>query len=304
MNFLKSLSFLTIGAVTVPILFSCSSDEPKGADDANKSVIDFDGLRLTSVNNYWIQYDNKGRVVEVGGRYDDLEIDYSSGTFELENEEGKISFNGNGYITEISLSWNEKEDGYVDKGNGSVKFSYDSNGHLVSIKTSAEGTEKDPYGDTEKWESNYTSSLKWKNNNLISTTQTGWEKEDGEKENYEGELFISYSSDINEFNQFPLSIASYVLDSDDLISILAAVGLFGKGSALLPDQMEVVDGSYTETYNINFDINRNGSIDEEYFGRYESYSYSYSLINTKSCSELNDKKLSFRKLFVKKHNNK
>lgn len=301
------LAFIASGALVLPVFTACKSDEPAGGDDANKAVLNFDGDRLTSVDNFSIEYDNQGRVVEIDGRYDDLEIDYSKGKIEMEDEEGNIKFNKSGYITEISMSWDETEEGYgysyQYKGNGTAKFSYDSNGHLTSMSYNSKETEKDLINkETSTWETSSTTTLKWSNGNLTSVKMDGWEKEDGDKESYKAEISIQYGSQVNKYQQFPLTIANFAI-GEEPVNILAAVGLFGKGTAEFPTQLIDYEDGDTYTINISFDLNSNGSIRNEN-GNYGTYSYGYSSFSTKGLSELNDKKLSLRKLFVNRDHRK
>ena len=313
MKIFKTLGFAALAVIAVPAITSCKDDEPNGANDADKAIVDFDGERLTNIGSYNFEYDKEGRLVEIYGSSVELEIDYSKGKIEADDEEGTIKFNGKGYVSELSASWEEYEESYGEvyqyKGSGTMKYSYDSNGHLTSISASSKETGKYD-GETSTWETNYTTTLKWNNGNLTRATLSGWEKEDGEKYNFTEDYTISYDNEVNTFKQIPVSLSNYIY-ADDGLNLLASVGLFGKGPENFPtgyeehDIYDDDDYDYNYTLSMSFILNDNGSIRQER-SDYFTYGYGYTSYSTRSEFFQTDsqKKINLRKMFVKKHNNK
>lgn len=278
----KILTAFVVAAAIAPVLGSCSKDD--APDRPNSSVVsDIEGTRVTSVNNVNIQYDDKGRAFRfVNGQYNDdmIEIDYSKNKLYLGDiydgaEEIDVKFNDKGFITEMSSSWDEKDDGYQYKGSGKLTFSYDKDNCLTSMKSKTSETEKDLSSkDTYKYEEESTYTFTWRNGNLTKLDFNETEKEDGEKETYRSYTDVDYSNDENTFRQFPLSFLDH-MDAD--FTIFFTVGLFGNGPKMLPESMTYTDedDDYTRTYNISFNLNSNGSFNREN-GPFGTVQYGYS----------------------------
>ena len=292
----KLLSIMALSVLLMPAFTSCGNDD--GPENAGNAVLDIDGLRLTSIAGYFIEYDEKGRVVELEGNYEELEIDYSKSTLTIDDDEVvKIKFNGKGYKAELSGSWNDKYDNYQYKGSGSITYSYNGEGFLTSIKSKSKETEKDlNTGETTTWEGNSDATLKWNKGNLVKVSFSGVEIEDGEKDRWTEDYTYSYSSKDNLYRQFPYGMAEDFIDSS---AVLASVGLFGKGPSELPSSCVSVyddEDTYTETY--SFGLNDDGSIDWEQCN-YTTYNYGYGYINTRSVFDTNPvKKIKVRDLLL------
>lgn len=303
MKIFKTFSFIALATLAVPAITSCKDDDPNNGDDADKDIVEVAGERVTSIGNINFKYDNKGRVIEVASRnYDDyIEIDYSKGTIEIDDEEGTIKFDKNGLISEISISYDDDDYGYIYKGSGTLKFSYDSK-RLVSIVSSYSEKETDvSSGETENWNGTEKCNYTWNNGNLV--------KAEGSYEDYlEGELeysnsysfTVSYGETANKYKQFPYLLAYEIVDFEGL-EPLVAIGLLGEGPAYLPET--VSEGNYNTT--LSFTLNENGSIASE-SGDGSTYAYTYSNISTKSALEnsLSNEKFNVRSLFVGKNRRK
>lgn len=302
MKISKIFGFIAISAMILPAFTSCKSDEPNGGGpsggtgggDADKAVLNFDGQRLTSVGYYQINYDDQGRVSSISSRYDDdIEIDYTNGTIDLDEEKGSISFNSNGYVTSLVLSWDETDnyggETYRYQGTGTANFNY-SNGYLTSFTTASKETETNvTYNETYNWETSYKTTITWQSNNLVASVNTGWDSEDGDKEYWTENYVITYGDETNKFQQYPYYLAHSVI-AEEPIDVLACVGLFGKGPAQLPEMMSEVyeDDDYTYDIDFEFTLNSNGAISQEK-ANYNETNYSYSA-SSKAFSEFTGEK--------------
>ena len=134
----------------VVCLFSACND-----DDDDKipqgPAITYAGKLPSRIGDYTFVYDDNNRCTQVKkNSYVYGEIDYDKGVVIMDDEEAKVSFNSDGYVTGISASWNYNEDGYSYKGSGKISFSYNGNGQLVSYTESSSESGK---GDLhlERW---------------------------------------------------------------------------------------------------------------------------------------------------------
>lgn len=316
MKIFKTFGILALSAMIVPVFSSCSSDdddEPGSANGSNasKAVIDFDGTYLTRLGDVDIEYDSKGRVVSLYRSWDwdedeYAEIDYSKGKITMGDENGTITFTKEGYISEISVSWNDKEDGYTYTGSGKLKFSY-SDGHLTKVHQTYSGTESG-YGEKYKYDGTYDIALNWQNGNLTKFNIEGVENEDGDIDRWSESYVVSYGDEINAFKQFP-AIILYEIDLGSMIETMGSVGMLGVGPKFLPSKMEerYSDGGANTNY-FSFTLNDNESIYRENWGYTTFYYYytdidevlgSYDRRGVKNFSG-NDRKKSVRDMFVKK----
>lgn len=316
MKLTKIIGTLAFSALMVPVFTACKDDDgpSKGSNvnDADKGILNIDGARLTAINQFRYQYDNKGRLIEVSDSYDDvIDIDYDDASIELWEDDGTIAFNSNGLVTQVSLSWDEKSSDYSDKGSVVMNFKY-NNGYLASIDGSYSGTEI--YYDenvTNNYKSTINYNLTWTEGNLVTFAGSGVETDVEGKYNWEESYKFSYGQDDNKFYQFPIRMAFDVLGETDL-DLLAPVGLFGKGPAKLPTsctesyQDDDDDEPYVNTDYFEFELNNNGSIDEEIVNGY-AYSYSYQNSASKSTPDFGvraKKTSSFKKYFLRHRYNK
>ena len=275
----KKFGILFLSAFSLLFFFSCSKDEPSG-----DTFTSFDGESLTGINDSKFYYDDKGRLIEVSDRYDSMTIDYAKGTFTLEDEVYKFKTNGDGYITEITYSYDEIDewDGYKYqyKGNGKYTITY-SNDVITKMEVTYSETEKDlNTNETEKFESEGKFTLTWKSNMLTAINIKGKEKEDGETDTWEDDYIIDYGHEANAFRQYPLTITEDALYFDHGMACMAAVGMFGKGPAMLPEYIEGNDDSYYWDTDINFSLNPNGSIKREVTD-YDTYTYYYNDLSSR-----------------------
>lgn len=308
---LRFLGAMALGLLMAPVFTSCGDDEPgDGAGNVQTPV--YDGTRISSINNVPVRYDQQGRAVSFGSEFS---IDYSTGRIyfddaDEEEENVTVSFTDKGFISSIKSSW-DYEDKYEDaryKGNASVQFSYDKDGHIVKLTESSRET----YISTEDRESstfegNVTMSITWKDGNLVRVVADESEIEDGEKEHDRYVYDIDYGTQMNIFKQFPMSLAN-ALSEDTSWHILASLGFMGIGPNRIPESMEENDDdgdSYSYTFSIS--LNDNGTIKSEY-ADYTTYYYGYSAVTKgMSASKISSKKPMRARdllLFKSRRNNK
>lgn len=307
MKFTKFLTAFAVCAVLATSFTSCKDDEPKdngdntennggnnnggtgsngtGAQYASKAILKVDGEFITELSYldvvYKFTYDNEGRITEIKSNYDEfIKIDYSTNTFSnSDSESGKISFNSNGYISGYSGSWKEESDGWIETGEGTASFNYDSNGNLISHNITSNGTDTNLSENyTGKWSGSDKGNYTWNNGNLISASLQGQENEDGEIESWGHDYTLSYGSQANKYLQMPTTLANQMLFGHPM-DLLATIGLFGKGPAFLPTKLfevykEDKEEIFTQEFQMSFDLNSNGSIDTEE-SNYYTYSYWY-----------------------------
>lgn len=304
---MKKLKFLFLSFVGLIMTFnlgSCNKDDEPGSENAGNGITNVGGARLTAIKGHGrIQYDSEGRVMSAGDGYDRIVFDYSTGQFEMDDETGNFKFNSQGYISELSASWNEIEDGYSYKGHGEAKISYDSKGHIVKFSITSSETEKG-YGETYTYEESSDITYKWSEGNLISSSEKYVEKEDGETDTYYTDIAINYSSEINKFQQFPYGLSEALL-MDGPISLLTAAGLFGKGMQNFPQNILIDEDGYNWKENYNYYLNSNGSINREDADG-TSYTYEYTPFDTRSGINTsgNEQSKSLRSMFIRNKSKK
>lgn len=148
----------------VVCLFSACND-----DDDDKipqgPAITYAGKLPSRIGDYTFVYDDNNRCTQVkNNSYVYGEIDYDKGVVIMDDEEAKVSFNSDGYVTGISASWNYNEDGYSYKGSGKISFSYNGNGQLVSYTESSSESGKED-GESFSSQGSYKADLhleRWK----------------------------------------------------------------------------------------------------------------------------------------------
>lgn len=219
-------------AAMVPAVTSCGGDDDEPGFGGGGIILD--GTRLTSINNALIQYDSEGRVSRFGSRSDYGEIDYHNGIIRLSDDdeygEMRIRFNGAGYIAQLSQDWDYIDDDERWQGSGRATFSYDGEGHLVTVDVSSSESYRDlEDGESGKYTEEYTVDLSWRNGNLMTITQRGEENEDGDRERWEEVYNLTYNLQENLYLQPTVSQFESILDESDY-TILACAGMFGIGS--------------------------------------------------------------------------
>lgn len=291
MKTIKVWGVLALSAAVLPLVGSCSKDDaPERPSSAE--VSDIDGTRVTSVGDCRIRYDENGRPYRFKDNYSEIEIDYEKNKILFEDEKMDVKFNGKGFITEISASWDYSEnddyrsrgedENYHYKGSGKITFSYDKNNCLVSLKSKSSETETD-LSNNHKNHYSYeeTQNFNWSKGNLKSIVYDATEEEDGDKEYYKANIDIDYGFEENKFKQFPMT---FLYEFEGAYEIFFAVGLFGNGPVDLPDHIDIVEeDDYSISSDITFTLNENESISTE-SSRLGNYTYGYSKITR---SELN-----------------
>jgi hypothetical protein len=303
---LRTISALALCVIIAPVFTSCGDDD--NDEPGNGAIVEIDGTRLTSMNNAAITYDRDGRLTRIASPYS-ISINYDEGTITTldDYEEGALDvrFNGSGYISELSNSWDYTEidggDKYQYKGSGKMRFSYNREGNLIRIDCSNSEIEKDfSDGTTEKFSEEYTVSYKWENGNLVEVVESGKENEDGYVDNWTDSYVISYGNESNKFLQMPMNL-SYIAFDESGFQVLATAGLFGNGPVKLPNYIsESDDEGYESGHSIDFTLNDNGSIASE-TGSYRPFYYGYSAFSRSAASSEDNIKFNVRNLFVKRH---
>lgn len=302
---MKTFKLLAVSAFALalaPAFTSCKGDDaPQEPNGSEASVID--GTHLTSIDNCHIGYDKHNRPVSFTNSYDEddvISIDYSANKIYFDEGELDVKFNNKGFITEMSSSWDLKEevDGetYHYKGSGKLTFSYDKNNCLTSMKENSSETEKySGSKETYKYSRDSKIDFTWNNGKLVKMYCQEKEEEDGEKDEERYNVDIEYSDDVNAYKQFPLSI---IYATDVELDVLFSVGLFGNGPAYLPDYLTVnYEDDDEESYSISFSINENGSLNTEKVG-YKTWQYGYSDITRAFGMTGNEKPLnSIKRMF-------
>lgn len=279
---------LALCAAMVPALTSCGDDDDDKGGDGTGGVLVIEGERISSISGVQFDYDSKGRLTHLSDNSGGLTIDYSRGKIYLDGQEDgensyKIKFNGNGCITELHNSWSytESEGGhkYQYKGSGTVTFSYNGSGYLVKCSSKSTETGKDlTSGVSGKYTESYTTNLTWRDGDLVNAVEKGTEIEGNDKDTWRDETEIDYTSTVNKFRQLPMAVSS-VLNDDAVWDMIAAAGLFGKGTKHFPSSLcETDEEGYSNTISCSYRLNSVGAISSETIS-YNTYNYSYEEVS-------------------------
>ncbi len=291
----------------MPFAVSCGNDEPEGGEGG--TIVEIEGTRISEIGNYSIEYDNDGRPSRISSRDTDLTIDYKKGVirvvdnYDEEEEKVDVKFK-DGFISNISESWNYRDEYYQEKGSGKAEFKY-SNGYLVQIKIESESEEKDfEDGTTGKYKESSVANLTWNDGDMVAYVENYSETGDGELYKRISDYTYNYGGVKNVFNQLPVCVTDcWSVNSE--WGILAALGLFGKGTSSIPVSMEyseTEDGEkdYSHDKRISISLNINGSISSESYGS-TFIDYSYENITR---SEVAKSDIRFKPLFKVFRNHK
>ncbi len=256
---------------------SCDSDNEPVAGEGG-TIVEIDGTRIFQIGNYSIDYDDEDRPYVISSRNESITIDYKNGVITMldgdDEETGEVKFK-DGYISSISESWEYKDEYYQEKGTGKIDFKY-SNGYLTQVKMESSGEEKDlEEGIKVKFKDSSEAKLTWENGNMVASVEKGSETYGDDTDTWSYDYTYTYGDVINEYNQFPVCVNDCWAEDSEL-GIMAALGLFGKGTSYMPIGMSYTE-SYTETddedksnydydYRINISLNGNGSISKESYG--------------------------------------
>lgn len=304
---------LALGALMAPSLASCGDDDDSKGGDGVGGVLEIEGERISSISGVQFEYDSKGRLTHLSDNSGGLTIDYSKGTLYIDGSEDgednyKVKFNDKGYITELRSSWSYTDtDGghkYQYKGSGTVTFSYNGSGYLVKCSNSSSETGKDlSTGASGKYSQSYTTTLTWRDGNLVSAVEKGKEVDFGDTDTWREDTEIDYTSTENKFRQLPMAVSS-VLNNDAVWQMIAATGLFGKGTKNFPASVSVTDeDDYTNNSSCSYRLNSVGAISTEKFG-YSSYNYTYEEISRGSEVSERVKRFSPRDFFMRRSSRK
>ena len=285
MKELKLFAFALIAVLACVVAASCSKDDgdvtPPGQTEIEKET----GMRLTGVGADRFDYDNKGRCIGIYDTYRDdycLKIDWNKGEIICTDDYLPVKFktNGNGYITELSQSWNE-EDGYLLKGSVQASMSYDKSWHLTKVTfTSSETGMEDGEKYAYKGECVYT--FTWEDGNLVHAKYEDNYTENGEsnKDVYDFEITYDYNAE-NLYRQWSESLLFSAVRFN--CSELGHVGMFGVGTKNFPARIYIErEGDTYFDDLISISTNDLGLIVSEKFGYYNPWNYSYNEAGTRS----------------------
>ena len=307
---------LVAALATACSLASCSDDDDDGGSDEgnpNAGLIETTAgttLLLTSVGNIDFDYED-GKLVQIETSYFTITVSYypftitvtydgDNGTMVFSN----ISVNGNGYITSANFSeeysYEGKYDSYSETGSGSVKCSYDGNGHLTKMTCSASGSGKDVEDDeTYSYSSSLSASatLSWSGDLLQNVSCSynasgkedgdSWEEEDAEEYDYENST--SYPNTTYQYTPNTTGGWCDLVIDYDIFYALAYLGYFGKGPSYHPVSVEIEgywkefeDGEETDddevdySLSYSYSLNSDGSVYYSSVGSSKTY-FTYSL---------------------------
>lgn len=305
----RLLGAIALGALMMPALASCGDDDDSKGGDGVGGVIEVDGERISSISGVMFEYDSKGRLTHLYDYSGGLTIDYSKGTLYLDGDEDgensyKVKFNDKGYITQLSSSWsgteNDGGDKYQYKGSGTVSFSYNGSGYLVKCDNSSTVTVKDlSTGMSGKETTSYTTTLTWRDGNLVSAVEKGKETGFGQTDTWREDTEIDYTSTTNKFRQLPMAVSS-VLNNEEVWQMIAAAGLFGKGTKNFPASISVTDDDGdSSNSSCSYRLNSNGAISSETI-RYRTFNYTYEEISRGSEMSERFKQFSPRGFFMRR----
>lgn len=283
-----------VAALMTPLFISCSDDDDDGGKAPSKPVVTFDGKLLTSITSSGVSfdftYDADGRCTRMS-RDGSLvgSIDYKKGV--LYDEDGapmNIRFNGQGYISEISGSWNERdEDGDTSKGNGKFTFTYNGDGNLTKINIS---TTESAVIDGEKstFKATASETFTWRNGNMSEARYEFKSDEDGEIESGYQNFNITYDSQVNKYRQMPYLMGTLVIIPGSPIAYISLPGLMGKGPANFPTNVayELLDDGniYNESMTSLVTLNTDGTIKTDLLNGYSTFNFSYTTHTPRSAA--------------------
>ena len=282
----KTLRYLVpcMAMALCSIGFTSCSDDDEGGVPSGPSITFGDSF-LTGVGRHEFSYDEEGRCYRAYEPSNDdlIIIDYENGLILSGDigEEMKISFNGKGYITGMSASWDYEEDGEKYSGSGKMTFSYDGNGHLTEENINSK--ERYSYkGETSSYSMTSKTAYRWENGDLVSGSMRHEETEDGDDNWAADEFTIRYDETLDNIHkQFPFTFYR-VMDNyhDSYIHILGMVGMFGIGPAHLPSSYHKEFNEEGQTWDetsggsVVYTINSDGYIaGERINGAFYGYDY-------------------------------
>lgn len=281
--FLNRAALLVATALLTCGFTACSDDDDDGGGAPDKPVIDYDGKLLTSVGNYNFQYDSNDRCVKITySGYDEATIDYDRGVIVFDDEEYNVKFNSNGYITQMSASYSERDDGVTYKVSETHTFNYNSDGRMTGGTSKSTETAS---GGGQSYSATYESNAQctYSGGLMTRVVLTETEKENGYTETDEETYDITYGEQDNTYGQWTEAYENILLETDGA----GFVGLFGKASSKLISSYTETDKengrvTETETNSVTYGLNTDGTINTEKIGRYSTYAYRYTTYTSSS----------------------
>lgn len=293
---------LVAAAATALTLASCSDDDD-GSDDGNPNAglietASGSTLRLTSVGDFDFSYSG-GQLVGIEEGNTDFTVSYSpfaitadgvvidgeNTTINLSN----IRVNSSGYITSMNVkntvSYSGGSESYSESYSGSVKCSYDDNGHLTKMTGSGSSSWTEIYdGEKDSGSGSYSVALtfSWNGDLLQNISYSDSESDNGWKWSETGTFdFVNSTSYPNTTYQHTpntsIGVALFVYETESgILMALAYLGYFGKGPSYHPVGWEY-EYEYTETEDgegyeeedsesgkFSYSLNSNGSVNSCY----------------------------------------
>ncbi len=305
-------------------LASCGDDDddnnPPGGNGGNDSentggntgggseVVAPSGLRPVSIGQYVFSYDSKNRCTEISGIYYDgsgatVKIDYAKGRFsyggsytygeksyENYSETGPCTFTKEGYIASMKLTvkeetYDEYDDDYSSVNReDSYTFGYDKEGHLNSVTVTSKGNIVE-YGNKFNVSGTTKIVLTWNDGNLMKSEGLFEGSWGGEKVREKITDTYRYGDQANRFGQPTYAMSRPFEAWCSYSEQLVLAGLLGKGTAMLPDYLTILDSEDEEEFgqDCQYDLNQDGSIRNEYHSG-QSFYYVYPGENGKTLS--------------------
>ena len=250
--------FLIVAAMFAAVSFSACSDDD---DNGGKAPTPEKWVKQIVFRAEWdeswtttITYDSENRVKKVDGlRNDSYEFTYNGNSLTVKGSDITYTckLNSYGYVTEV-IEDNDEKDGAIY-----YKLEYDKNGYLQRVE------ERYSYNESRKRVSECT----WRDGNLVEYTAKDYNEDDTEIETAK----ISYSKTATPINIDLLYFSGYVPVD---VYPLDLLGFCGRQSAKLPDKVDVVWGSESDSVDLGvYTLNDDGTV-----ARIDGGSWSYELI--------------------------
>ena len=268
-----ALSMLAVATWSVS-LTSCKDDDDDNSgsvaasDTPSPTVTDSYGAkhRVTSFGDYSYSYDKNGKLTAI---YDDDELIQSGSglTFRDKGKDEydewdctiKFALNQRGYVSEASESFYDKDsDGEWERGTIHNSYTYDSEGQLNRITSTASGSYRED-GKTYAFSWKDKTTLTWSDSKLLQVTYEWTETDEGDDEDNDSGSYtytLQYGTQANSARQWLHVIDRMVEDMIDFTEALSPLGLFGRGPAYLP--IRYSQNGYSST--LAYTLNANGTI--------------------------------------------
>ncbi len=274
-------------------------------------------------SNISFNYDDQGRCTYAKeSSYTSFDISYDPYMIEYYDSDWLesslvLSFNGSGYVSKYSCEFYDEDRYGSIKATETASFSYDSDGHITKISLSYNETE-DFYGEIYTGSGSAEQTFTWQGGDMTKVVFSEKEKYDGETYEYKWTSTLDYSDTTNDCYQYVKATADEVTDGGSL-AVLAYIGYFGKGTAHLPTAIETVEeeDGYTDTYSSTYSYtkNSNGTISTETVNR-STYTYTYTSVSSDTRStapvveessmqqdnSARQRRSTFRRLHSRRHN--